>query len=187
LHEAVALAVIEAPLARAVKPLLVQAPEVTVVVPKEVEPLNTSIEVLFASELVPDIEVAPVHIDDTTGVAETDGAVQVTVIVTLPALFAAFLTPIIAFKSQFTLVYPEQVSELVPDKKGRQVYKLVVGQVEPLLTYKSKSIEVIVILTLMFVAPLGTIVFKFLQLAPPQVEKITNPLPLPLAKFAVSV
>ena len=83
LHEAVAFAVIEAPLVKAVNPLSVQALEVTVVVPKDVAPLKTSIVVPFASELVPETDVAFVHIGDVTvGVELADGVVQVSI--TLP-------------------------------------------------------------------------------------------------------
>ena len=66
LQLAVALAVIVAPPANAVKPDFVHAPEDTVVVPNEVAPLNTSITVPLASVLVPDIVVAAHAIGELT-------------------------------------------------------------------------------------------------------------------------
>ena len=77
LQDAVAFAVIEAPLVKAVNPLFVQAPDATVVVPKELAPLNTSMVVASASELVPDTEVAPVQMADTTGAVDAEGDVHV--------------------------------------------------------------------------------------------------------------
>ena len=70
LQLAVALAVMVAPPANAVKPDFVHAPDDTVVVPSDVEPLNNSTTVPLASVLVPDIVVASQAIgEDTVGVA----------------------------------------------------------------------------------------------------------------------
>jgi hypothetical protein len=59
LEGAVAFAVIDSDAVKAVSPVFVQTPEVTVVVPKIVAPLYTVIVVVSASVLVPDTDVAP--------------------------------------------------------------------------------------------------------------------------------
>lgn len=76
--EAVAFAVIKSPAAR-VKPLFVQAPLFTMVLPCEMAFLNTSILVPSASVLVPLIEVAPAH----KGEVVIDGAAVMSCTVTV--------------------------------------------------------------------------------------------------------
>jgi len=72
LPEAWAVAVMISPLASAVNPVNVHAPAVTVVIPCDTPPLNTSIDVPLASPLVPLTAVAPAQIGEViTGVAVT--------------------------------------------------------------------------------------------------------------------
>jgi hypothetical protein len=61
------------------------------------------------------------------------------------------------------------------------------GQDALFLTYKSKSPPVIVIPTAIFVAPTGTIAFKFRQVPPPQSGKATHVLLLADEYVAVVV
>jgi hypothetical protein len=76
LQEAVAFAVITDAEANADKPVLDQAPEVTVVVPNEEAPLKTSIVVPSASVLVPLTVVALTQIGDVTVGADVTGVVS---------------------------------------------------------------------------------------------------------------
>ena len=72
LHDgATAVAVITSPETNAGRPIFVHAPEVTVVVPREIPALNNSMIVPLGSELVPLIVVEPEQIGElTTGATE---------------------------------------------------------------------------------------------------------------------
>ena len=72
LQEALAIAVIDDPHVNEDSPLNVHWPDETVVVPNEISPLNTSTVEPFASELVPETDVAPNAIGDVIiGVEDT--------------------------------------------------------------------------------------------------------------------